>query len=79
MGGNTAKLLLLCQQLLPTGGRVDTRRGLTLLSQLCRDSGIRVLSSRDRVSVWEDANVLEMDGDDVNTSVNILNFLELYT
>ena len=41
--------------------------------------GLGLLSSRDRVSVWEDANVLEMDGDDVNTSVNILNFLELYT
>ena len=46
---------------------------------LRKREGLGLLSSRDGVSVWEDANVLEMDGDDVNNSVNILNFLELYT
>ena len=46
---------------------------------LRKREGLGLLFSRDGVSVWEDANVLEMDGGDVNNSVIILNSLELYT
>ena len=40
---------------------------------LRKREALGLLSSGDGVSVWEDANVLEMDGGDVNNSVNILN------
>ena len=46
---------------------------------LRKREGLGWLSSGDGVSGWEDANVLEMDDGDVNSSVNILNSLELYT
>ena len=46
---------------------------------LRKREALGLLSSGDGVSVWEDANVLEMDGGDVNNSVNILNSLEPYT
>ena len=35
--------------------------------------------NRYRVSVWDDEKVLEMDGDDGFTTLNVLNATEQYT
>ena len=46
---------------------------------LRKREGVGLLSSGDGVPGWEDANVLGMDDGDVDSTVNILNSLELYT